>query len=422
MVKCAVMIRPLELYIGLKYTRAKRRTHFISFISSISMGGIALAVMLLITVLSVMNGFESELRSRILGMASHVEVLAARDGMSDWPAVSERVQAHVPGITGSAPYISGQAMLRSGTRMSGVMLRGVIPAQAKTVSDVAKNMANGSFTALKPGSFNIVIGSELAFVLGVEVGDHVNMLVPSARVTPAGIVPRYRRFTVAGIFDVGMYQYDRSLALINMHDAQAMYRMGDTITGLRLHLKNMFNAPDVARQLGLLLRPSLRTTDWTRQHANFFQAIATEKTVMFVILSLIIAVAAFNIVSTLVMVVTDKQGDIAILRTLGMTPRSVMAIFMVQGSLIGVFGTIIGVVLGVLLSVNVNAIVTFIQQLFSTDFLPASVYYISQLTAELHQSDIVRIVVMSLGLSFLSTLYPAWRAARVRPAEALRYE
>lgn len=422
-VKCAVMIRPLELYVGLKYTRAKRRNHFISFISSISMGGIALAVMLLITVLSVMNGFESELRERILGMASHVEVLAApRDGMTDWEAVSQRVHAHVPGITGSAPYISGQAMLRSGARMSGVLLRGVDPSREATVSDVDENMVAGSFDALKPGKFRIVIGSELAFVLGVGVGDHVNMLVPSARVTPAGIVPRFRQFTVSGIFDVGMYQYDRSMAIISIQDAQAMYRMGDDITGLRLRLKDMFAAPDVARQLELLLRPSLRTTDWTRQHANFFHAIATEKTVMFIILSLIIAVAAFNIVSTLVMVVTDKQGDIAILRTLGMTPRSVMAIFMIQGSLIGVFGTIIGVILGVLLSVNVDSIVPIIEKILNTDLLSADVYYISKLTADLHQSDIVRIVALSLGLSFLSTLYPAWRAARVRPAEALRYE
>lgn len=386
------------------------------------MGGIALAVMLLITVLSVMNGFESELRDRILGMASHVEILAAQDGMADWQAVAKRVDAHVPGATGTAPYVSGQAMLRSGSRMSGIMLRGVVPALEATVSDVDTNMVAGSFKALTPGSFNIVIGSDLAFVLGVGVGDHVNMLVPSAHVTPAGIVPRFRQFTVSGIFEVGMYQYDRSMALINMQDAEAMYRMGDQITGLRLHLKDMFNAPAVSRQLELLLRPSLRVTDWTRQHSNFFRAIATEKTVMFIILSLIIAVAAFNIVSTLVMVVTDKQGDIAILRTLGMTPRSVMAIFMVQGSLIGVFGTIIGVIIGVLLSINVDTIVPFIERLFHTNFLSADVYYITQLTGELHRSDVVRIVVMALGLSFLSTLYPAWRAARVRPAEALRYE
>src|SRR5699024_4329507 len=294
-------------------------------------------------------------------------------------------------------------------------VRGVIPAKSKTVSDVGSHMTAGSLGSLKSGKFNIVLGKDLAFVLGVDVGDHVNMLVPSARVTPAGIVPRFRQFTVSGMFEVGMYQYDRSVAFINIHDAQPMYRLGDHIPGVRLRLQYMFAAPAVSRQLNLLLRPQLRTTDWTRQNSNFFQALATEKTVMFIILSLIIAVAAFNIVSTLVMVVTDKQGDIAILRTLGMTPRSVMAIFMVQWSLIGVFGTIIGVVLGVLLSINVDTIVPFIQNLFNVEFLPADVYYVSQLVGELHQSDIVRIVVMSLGLSFLSTLYPAWRAARVRP-------
>lgn len=387
------------------------------------MGGIALAVMLLITVLSVMNGFESELRERILGMASHVEVLSPYQGVSDWQSLERKVTAHVPGITGTAPYISGQAMLRAGQRMSGVRLRGVIPKQEVTVSDVGKNMVAGSFKkGLDPGEYGIVIGSELAFVLGVDVGDHVDLMIPTARVTPAGLVPRFRRFTVTGIFDVGMYQYDRSLAFIHLADAQALYRMGDRVTGLRIHLQNMFAAPAVARQVSRLVRPSLRVTDWTRQHASFFHAIATEKTVMFIILSLIIAVAAFNIVSTLVMVVTDKQGDIAILRTLGMTPRSVMAVFMIQGSLIGVFGTIIGVILGVLLSVNVDSIVPLIEQLLNTDLLSADVYYISKLKAELHQSDIVNIVIMALGLSFLSTLYPAWRAARVQPAEALRYE
>jgi len=416
------MIRPLELYIGLKYTRAKRRNHFISFISSISMGGIALAVMLLITVLSVMNGFESELRDRILGMASHVEVLSADDNLADWQMLQREIGARVDGVDGSAPFINGQAMLRAGSRMSGVMLRGVLPDEEMTVSDVGDNMVAGAFDNLQSGDYRIVIGSELAFTLGVGLGDHVDLLIPTASVTPAGVVPRFRRFTVAGVFEVGMYEYDHGMVFIHMTDAQALYRLDGTVTGLRLRLDDLFAAPDVSRELRLFVPPSLRVTNWTRQHANFFHAIATEKTVMFIILSLIIAVAAFNIVSTLVMVVTDKQSDIAILRTLGMKPRSVMSIFMVQGSVIGVFGTIIGVVLGILLSLNVDNIVPVIEQILHTDLLPADVYYINQLRAELHQSDIIRIVTMALGLSFLSTLYPAWRASRVQPAEALRYD
>jgi len=386
------------------------------------MGGIALAVMLLITVLSVMNGFESELRERILGMASHVEIISPDNRLADWQSLQQQIDARVSGVTGSAPYVSGQAMVRAGSRMSGVMLRGVVPQEEKTVSVVGDSMVAGSFEALQPGKYGLVIGSGLAFDLGIGVGDEVDLMIPTASVTPAGVVPRFRRFTVVGIFEVGMYEYDSGLVLMSLADAQALYRLDDHITGMRLQLENMFAAPQVARQLSLQVQPSLYVTDWTRQHANFFHAIATEKTVMFIILSLIIAVAAFNIVSTLVMVVTDKQGDIAILRTLGMTPRSIMAIFMVQGSLIGVFGTLIGVILGVLLSINIETIFPILERLLHTDLLSADVYYISQLVGELHRSDIVRITVMALGLSFLSTLYPAWRAARVQPAEALRYD
>src|SRR5699024_4515181 len=365
----------------------------------------------LITVLSVMNGFESELRDRILGMASHVEVLSADDNLADWQMLQREIGARVDGVDGSAPFINGQAMLRAGSRMSGVMLRGVLPDEEMTVSDVGDNMVAGAFDNLQSGDYRIVIGSELAFTLGVGLGDHVDLLIPTASVTPAGVVPRFRRFTVAGVFEVGMYEYDHGMVFIHMTDAQALYRLDGTVTGLRLRLDDLFAAPDVSRELRLFVPPSLRVTNWTRQHANFFHAIATEKTVMFIILSLIIAVAAFNIVSTLVMVVTDKQSDIAILRTLGMKPRSVMSIFMVQGSVIGVFGTIIGVVLGILLSLNVDNIVPVIEQILHTDLLPADVYYINQLRAELHQSDIIRIVTMALGLSFLSTLYPAWRAS-----------
>ncbi|ROO32754.1 lipoprotein-releasing ABC transporter permease subunit [Salinisphaera japonica] len=416
------MFRPLELYIGLRYTRAKRRNHFISFISAISMGGIALAVMLLITVLSVMNGFESELRDRILGMAAHVEVQSADGAVEDWKSLRERVDSRNGEIKASAPYVSGQGMVRSGRAISGTLLRGVDPKLEADVSDVAGNMVAGSFDSLVPGKYNIVLGVDLANQLGVGVGDDVDILIPQATVTPAGIVPRFRRFHVGGIFSVGMYEYDSGMVLMSIGDAQKLYHMGTGVTGLRLRLDDLFAAPKVSQELSNTLPYRYRVTDWTRQNANFFHAVATEKTMMFIILSLIIAVAAFNIVSMLVMVVTDKQGDIAILRTLGMKPRSVMTIFITQGMLIGVIGTIIGVVLGVLLSVNMVHIVPFVESVLHTSLFSADVYYISQLKGELHWHDVWQISALALGLAFLSTLYPAWRAARIQPAEALRYE
>src|SRR5699024_5862544 len=347
------MIRPLDLYIGLKYTRAKRRNHFISFISSISMGGIALAVMLLITVLSVMNGFQSELRNRILGMAAHVEIHASDSSvLQNWQDLANRVDGALPQIMASAPYIYGQGMLRSGRAISGTLIRGVVPSRERHVSDVADHMVAGSFDSLKDGSYNLLLGVDLANRLGVTVGDDIDLLVPQASVTPAGLIPRFRRFHVSGVFSVGMYEYDNGMVLVSMGDAAHLYRMGSGVSGLRLKLHDLFNAPAVAHELSEKLPYRYRVTDWTQQNANFFHAVATEKTMMFIILSLIIAVAAFNIVSMLVMVVTDKQGDIAILRTLGLKPRSVMAIFMTQGMLIGVIGTIVGVILGILLSVN----------------------------------------------------------------------
>lgn len=416
------MFRPLELYVGLRYTRAKRRNHFISFISSISMGGIALAVMLLITVLSVMNGFESELRDRILGMAAHVEISNASGDLQHWQDLRAKVDKNLPQVNGAAPYISGEGMVRSGRSISGTIIRGVIPKRERDVSDVATHMVAGSFDSLQPHSYDILLGADLASQLGVGVGDKVDLMIPVANVTPAGIVPRFRRFTVGGIFKVGMYEYDRGMVMISMADAATLYHMGSGVTGLRLHLKDMFQAPQISHKLAGMLPFEDQVSNWTEQHSNFFHAIATEKTMMFIILSLIIAVAAFNIVSMLVMVVTDKQGDIAILRTLGMKPRSVMAIFMVQGMLIGVIGTIIGVVLGVLLSINMENIVPFVEKVLHTNLLSADVYYISQLKGQLHEADVLRISGLSLLLSFLSTLYPAWRASRVQPAEALRYE
>jgi lipoprotein-releasing system permease protein len=406
------MRNPYELFAGLRYTRAKRRNHFISFISLASMLGIAIGVTALITVLSVMNGFERELRTRILGMASHATVSAFRGGLADWQGVAELASRN-PEITGLAPYIEGEGMVRVGSELSGTLLRGVLPAEEVKVSDIG---------SLEAGAFNIVLGYEIASALGATLGDKIDLMIPQASVTPAGVLPRFRRFTVSGIFRVGMYEFDRGMVLVHLADAQALLRMDDTVTGVRLKLQDMFRAPLVARDLAGELPGMFYVNDWTRSHANFFRAVRTEKMVMFIILSLIVGVAAFNIVSTLVMVVQDKQADIAILRTLGASPRSVMAIFMVQGSIIGIVGTLLGVAGGIALALNVETLVPLLERLMGQQFLAPDVYYISDLPSELKSTDIVRIAALSLALGLLSTLYPAWRASRVQPAEALRYE
>ncbi len=415
------MRNPYELFAGLRYTRARRRNHFISFISAASMLGIAIGVTALITVLSVMNGFERELRTRILGMASHATISAYHGGLEDWQGVARRA-AQNKAIEAVAPYIEGEGMLKVGSDLSGTMLRGVLPAEESRVSDIAANIKAGSFESLTQGSYNIVIGVELAESLGVTVGDKIDLMIPQASVTPAGVLPRFRRFTVSGIFRVGMYEFDRGLVLINLGDAQALLRMGETVTGVRLKLHDMFEAPRVARELADQMPGVYYISDWTHSHANFFRAVATEKMVMFIILSLIVGVAAFNIVSTLVMVVQDKQSDIAILRTLGATPRSIMMIFMVQGSIIGLVGTVLGVLGGVGLALNVETLVPLLEHLTNHQFLAPDVYYISDLPSQLELTDVVRIGGLSLALGLLSTLYPAWRASRVQPAEALRYE
>ncbi|ROH88829.1 lipoprotein-releasing ABC transporter permease subunit [Stagnimonas aquatica] len=415
------MRNPYELYAGLRYTRAKRRNHFISFISLASMLGIAIGVMALITVLSVMNGFERELRTRILGMASHATISALRGGLEDWPGVG-RLAAQNPAIEGIAPYIEGEGMVKQGSDLSGTLLRGILPEEEAKVSEIAQHMKVGELSDLKAGEFRIILGRELATSLGVEVGDKVDLMIPQASVTPAGVLPRFRRFTVAGVFQIGMYEFDRGLVLIHLADAQALYRMGDTVTGVRLKLHDLFQAPQVARELASQLPGIYYVSDWTRQHANFFRAVKTEKMVMFIILSLIVGVAAFNIVSTLVMVVQDKQADIAILRTLGAQPRSIMAIFMVQGSIIGIVGTLLGVAGGIALALNVERLVPILEALMGQQFLSPDVYYISDLPSELKWSDVSRIAGLSLALGLLSTLYPAWRASRTQPAEALRYE
>jgi lipoprotein-releasing system permease protein len=414
------MFRPLELWIGLRYTRAKRRNHFISFISLVSMLGIALGVAALITVIAVMNGFEKELRERILGMVAHATVTGVGDGLQGWEGAVEQARA-MPHVEGAAPFIEREVMLQ-GKRVSGGILRGVLPEREPDVSEVGSRMVAGSLSDLHDGEYRIVLGRELALWLGVGVGDGVTVYAPMMRATPAGALPVMRRFTVSGIFEAGMQDYDRGYALVHMGDAARLLRMGDSVTGVRLKLDDMFQAWNVARDLRDRLGGYYRVRDWSAEHANFFQAIKTEKVVMFVILSLIVAVAAFNLVSTLVMLVTDKQADIAILRTLGMSPRTVMGVFMVQGTLVGVIGIVLGVIGGVLLAQNVSAVMHAIESTFGFQLMPADIYYISDLPSDLHWDDVWRITGIAFGFSTLATLYPAWRAARTPPAEALRYE
>ena len=415
------MYRPYELFVGLRYTHTKRRTHFISFISFTSMLGIALGVTALITVLSVMNGFEHELRERILGMASHASITTYGGQLQDWEELSRQLDGHER-LVAAAPYVRGESMLSNGKRVSGALLRGVLPGLEGGVSDVVDHIKGGQLDLLREGEYGIILGSELAVALGAGTGDAITVVSPHVSVGPTGIMPRLRRFTVVGIFEVGMYEYDRGVALVHIRDAAKLFRLGDNVTGLRLKLDDIFAAPMVSRELASQLEGDYRVEDWTRQHANFFRAVKTEKRVMFIILTLIVAVAAFNIVSTLIMVVTDKRADIAILRTLGASPRSILTIFIIQGVVIGVLGTVLGVAGGVALALNVETIVPAIEQFFNVQFLAADVYYISDVPSELHWNDVWVMASVALVLSLLATLYPAWRAARTHPAEALRYE
>lgn len=415
------MFKPLILFIGLRYTRAKKRTRFISFITLTSVLGIALGVTALITVLSVMNGFEAELRERILGMTSHATMTGWNGRLDDWHAYDEVLKKE-PRVEAWAPYVEGQVMLNAGRRVSGTLIRGILPEFEPGVSEVADSLVNGELASLQPGEFGIVLGAELAAYLGAVPGDKVTVITPQVTSTPAGILPRLKRFRVTGIFKVGMYEYDRNLALIHLKDAAKLYRLGDSVSGLRLKLDDLFEAPQLMNDLSRTLSGGVRVSDWTRVHSNFFRAIKTEKRVMFIILLLIVAVAAFNIVSTLVMVVTDKQGDIAILRTQGLTPTSVMGIFIVLGIIIGTIGTVLGAAGGILLATNAQAIVNRIEQFFGVQFLAPDVYYISELPSKLVWSDVYQITFMAFVLTLLATLYPAWQASRVNPAEVLRYE
>jgi lipoprotein-releasing system permease protein len=414
-------VQPFELFVGLRYTRAKRRNHFISFISFISILGIALGVAALIVVLSVMNGFQTELRTRILGVVSHVQITGASNALRDWQKLVEEVSMH-PDVVGAAPFVSAQGLLSFSDTVRGAIVRGILPEREDEVADIGKNMKAGSLDALKPGEFGIVLGSELARALQVDLGEQIVLIAPQGQVTPAGLLPRLKQFRVVGVFEVGMFEYDSGLALIHLKDAQTLYRMQDEVSGIRLKLNELDEAPWVARELARRVSTDVFVSDWTRSHANWFRAVEIEKRVMFIILLLIVAVAAFNIVSTLVMVVTDKQSDIAILRTLGAKPSSIMQIFIVQGAIIGVLGTAIGVAGGVALALNIDVVVPAVERAFGVQFLEKSVYYISELPSELQSADVIVIAVMSLAISLLATLYPSFRASRINPAEALRYE
>ncbi len=413
---------PYELAVGLRYTRARKgsgRNAFISFISLISMAGIALGVAALIVVLSVMNGFQEELRNRILAVASHIEIRGI-PLLADWTQIAAVARAD-PQVKAAAPYVLGQAMLTANEANRGALIRGIDPAREDTVADIGRHMRRGALTDLKPGEFGIVLGGELARSLGVNLGDSVVVITPQGTITPAGTLPRLKSFKVAGIFEVGMFEFDSGLALVHLEDAQRLYRL-DGVTGVRLKLDDLFAAPEVARSLWQKMPVSAEVRDWTRNHANFFRAVQIEKRVMFIILTLIVAVAAFNIVSAQVMVVTDKQADIAILRTLGAAPSSIMAIFIVQGALIGVIGTAIGITGGVLLALNVGTVVPALERMFNVQFLDKSIYYISDLPSDLQRGDVVTVAGIALFLALVATLYPAWKAARVNPADALRYE
>ena len=409
-----------ELLIGLRYTRAQPRegaaNRFISFIALISMAGLALGVAALIVVLSVMNGFQKELRERILGVVSHVQVSSDSGELADWSKVLQGVAQH-PRVKAAAPYVQAQGMLSFDGQV-----RGILPETEDKVADFARYMKSGKLTQLLPGEFGIVLGSELARALRATTGDKVTLLAPQGLVTPAAILPRVKQFRVVGIFEAGMFEFDSGLALIHMSDAQKLYRMDERVSGVRLKVDDLFAAPRIGRELLRFLPMDAWVSDWTRSHANFFRAVEIEKRMMFLILLLIVAVAAFNIVSTLVMAVTDKRADIAILRTLGASPQSIMAIFIVQGTLIGMVGLATGIAGGVALALNIDVVVPALERLLGLQFLAKDVYYISELPSDLHWSDVGTIGVVSFVLTLLATLYPSWRASRTQPAEALRYE
>ena len=415
---------PFELILGWRYTRAGRATRrngFISFISGVSMLGIALGVAALIIVLSVMNGFQKEVRDRMLGVVSHIEIYAA-DGaaMPDLAGTLAAARAH-PQVVGAAPFIATQALLARGEDMKGVIVRGIDPALEPRVTDLVQQPGGSSLLRLRPGEFGVVMGGELARALGVRTGDPVTLVAPGGQVTPAGVLPRLKQMMVVGTFDSGHYEYDAGLVLIHVDDAARIFRL-EGASGVRLKLRDLHQARGVAADLALRLGPQVLVRDWTRQNRTWFAAVQVEKRMMFIILTLIVAVAAFNLVSTLVMSVTDKRADIAILRTLGASPRSIMGIFVVQGALVGVIGTLVGLALGLGVAFNIDVLVPALERLLGASFLPKDIYLISRMPSDPQQADILPVALISLALAFVATLYPSWRASRVNPAEALRYE
>ncbi len=417
----ARMTNRYELLIGSRYLRSSRGNRFVSFISAISMAGIAIGIAVLIVVLSVMNGFEHELQNRILSMTPHATITGFGGTFGDWRNIAARVQKN-PEVVAVAPFVSGQAMLVAGAHNSAAQVYGVLPDVERGVSNVATQMSAGRFEALTAGKFGVVLGSELAKALQVDIGDKVIFVVPQATVTVVGVTPRWKRFTVVGIFSAGMYEFDRNFAYLQMDDAARLYRLGSEVSGVRLKLRDLYSAPRVSRQIAADLGVGPYVEDWTRNHATFFESIALQKRLFFFILLLVVIVAAFNIVSTLVMAVKDKQADIAILRTLGATPRSILQIFITQGTGIGLLGTTLGIALGVLLSVNLQTLVHLLERALNTHFLDAKIYYMSDLPAQVQVSDVLVIATTAFALCCLSTLYPAWRASRTQPAEALRKE
>ncbi len=410
-----------EYWIGRRYVRSRSSNGFISLISAISMLGIAIAVAVLIVVLSVVNGFERELRDRLLAMSAHASIEHPDGRLEDWRAWVALAEARAD-VAAAAPFVHGQGLLLTNRELSGVELRGIDPLLEDAVSGVGGTLVEGRLSSLEGGEYRIVLGTELAAALDASVGDRVTLTLAEGMVTPAGVVPRTRRFTVSGIYRVGMYEFDRRLAFIHLQDAQRLFRKADDVSGIRLAVTEVFNAPTIVRETALAGGGGVLVSDWTRRHVNFFRSIQITKSILFVILLMVIAVAAFNIVSTLVMVVRDKQSDIAILRTAGATPGDILRIFMTQGTVIGIVGTVAGMLLGVLLALNLENIVQFMEGAFGIKFLAADVYFISDLPSDLRAADVVRIASIALVLALLSTLYPAWRGARTMPAEALRYD
>ncbi|QAB15331.1 lipoprotein-releasing ABC transporter permease subunit [Hydrogenovibrio thermophilus] len=412
---------PFELLLGTRYTRAKKRNGFISFISLSSIIGIALGVTALVTVMSIMNGFQQELRDRILDMTAHMTLSERGERLHHWQDLYGIVKT-LPHVKGAAPNAMGQGMLTAGDRVKGVLVRGVLPKYEGQVADVQSKMVYGQMDDLKSRDYNIILGTELANGLGVSVGDKVTLVAPQASISPMGIMPRLKRFTVSGLFEVGMHEYDSALALVHMNDAQRVFKLGDAVSALQLRLDDLFAVRAVRNEIADNIDQVLYIRDWTQQHANFFKAIEMEKRMMFIVLALIIMVAAFNIVSTMVMVVTDKQKDIAVLRTIGASPASIQTIFMVQGLIIGIVGALMGIVGGVTISLNIDVIVPFIENLFGFKFFPADIYYISKIPSDLHWEDVWVVSGLAFILTLLATIYPARRAAKTQPAEALRYE